>query len=89
MHIFSKELALWYQRIIPLHGMVWLRHVHFTAELLSKLSGERNRWQHQLASFANGLQQLPKDALMTAAFITYLSGQPEDVRAAVVRDWSR
>jgi hypothetical protein len=57
------------------------------AELLSKLSGERKRWQQQLASFASGLQQLPKDALMTAAFITYLSSQPEDVRAAVTQEW--
>ncbi len=34
------------------------------------------------------LERAPLSALLTAAFITYLPSHPEDVRAAVQRDWA-
>ena len=33
------------------------------------------------------LSQLPLDALLTSAFITYLPSHPEDVRSKVQKDW--
>jgi dynein heavy chain 2 len=59
------------------------------AELLSKLSGERTRWGQQLAGLDAALAQLPRDVLLAAALITYLTPHPEDVRAAVLGDWRK
>lgn len=59
------------------------------ADLLSKLSGERDRWNKQLAGLDRQLSELPMTALLAAAFVTYLPAYPEDVRAKVLQDWSR
>jgi hypothetical protein len=59
------------------------------AGLLDKLSGERGRWASQLSSLASGLAALPLEALLAAAGVVHLSGQPEDVRAAVSAEWAR
>lgn len=59
------------------------------SDLLSKLSGERDRWSKQLAGLDSQLSLLPKAALLAAAFVTYLPAHPEDIRAKVMQDWSR
>ncbi|KAL0047749.1 hypothetical protein WJX82_010930, partial [Trebouxia sp. C0006] len=55
--------------------------------LLGKLSGEKSRWEAQVAEFTQVLQQLPTGALLAAAFITYLGKEPEDVRQAKLTQW--
>ena len=41
----------------------------------------------QVAEFTQVLQQLPSGSLLAAAFITYLGGEPEDVRQATLTQW--
>jgi dynein heavy chain 2 len=57
--------------------------------LLGKLSGERSRWEQQLAELDGQLGQLPTAALLLAAFVTYLPAHPEDVRDRVLPAWAR
>ncbi|KAK9815706.1 hypothetical protein WJX72_008353 [[Myrmecia] bisecta] len=57
-------------------------------ELLSKLGGEKERWESQVAELGHALMKLPQGTLMAAAFITYLPGEPEDARAAAVATWA-
>lgn len=59
------------------------------ADLLSKLSGERDRWSQQLTDLDSQLAQLPGAALLLAAFITYLPAHPEDVRSSILPVWAR
>lgn len=40
-----------------------------------------------MAEFTQVLQQLPTGSLLAAAFITYLGGEPEDVRQATLTQW--
>ncbi|CAL4059761.1 unnamed protein product, partial [Meganyctiphanes norvegica] len=56
--------------------------------LVTKLDGEYQRWSQQVAELEDSLSWLPKESVLTAAFITYLSGEPEDVRAKTIKDWS-
>lgn len=58
-------------------------------DLLGKLSGERSRWEQQLAELDGQLGQLPAAALLLAAFVTYLPAHPEDVRDGVLPAWAR
>eukprot|EP00727_Mastigamoeba_balamuthi_P008592 m51a1_g4355 putative cytoplasmic dynein 2 heavy chain 1 (4311) ;mRNA; f:228679-242475 len=55
--------------------------------LLSKLSGERDRWQAQLKDIEAQIEALPMSALLAAGFVTYLAGCPEDMRAEIVASW--
>ena len=41
-----------------------------------------------MGELAAELQQLPQCALLAAAFITYMSAAPEDVRATCLADWA-
>ena len=41
----------------------------------------------QVAEFTQVLQQLPSSSLLAAAFITYLGGEPENVRQASLTHW--
>lgn len=40
-----------------------------------------------MAEFTQVLQHLPTGSLLAAAFITYLGGEPEDVRQATLTQW--
>ena len=42
----------------------------------------------QMKELESDLGLLPQKALLAAAFITYLSGEPEDVRSAVTSIWT-
>lgn len=57
--------------------------------LLEKLSGEGSRWNAQTKSIQESLKALPRNALLAAAFITYLGGASEDVRKRVCQEWSK
>lgn len=41
----------------------------------------------QLAELSEDLKQLPVNSLLAAAFITYLSFAPEDVRQPLMAEW--
>ncbi|GIY28883.1 cytoplasmic dynein 2 heavy chain 1 [Caerostris darwini] len=55
--------------------------------LVSKLDDEYRRWTFQLQEIDQQLEELPMKALLAAAFITYLSAEPEDERRSVVEKW--
>lgn len=58
-------------------------------DLLDKLGGERARWEQQLGGLGSELAALPAAVLAAAGFVTYLPGQPEDVRNRVMQEWLR
>jgi dynein heavy chain 2 len=41
----------------------------------------------QLTELSQDLKQLPVNALLAAAFITYLSSAPEDLRQSLITEW--
>lgn len=51
--------------------------------LLSKLSGEKERWKTQVGALSQDLNNLPKSSILSAAFIAYLPAQTEQVRKAM------
>ncbi|CAL1265870.1 unnamed protein product [Larinioides sclopetarius] len=55
--------------------------------LVSKLDDEYRRWTYQLQEIDQQLEELPMKTLLAAAFITYLSAEPEDKRRSVVERW--
>ncbi|KAJ3098912.1 Cytoplasmic dynein 2 heavy chain 1 [Phlyctochytrium planicorne] len=55
--------------------------------LLEKLSGEGKRWQAQVKSIYENIASLTKNALLSAAFITYLTPASEDLRQKYVNEW--
>ncbi|KAK6172722.1 hypothetical protein SNE40_016326 [Patella caerulea] len=55
--------------------------------LVSKLDVEYQRWNAQVGELSGELNELPKKALLGAAFITYLSSAPEDVRRQTIKNW--
>ncbi|KAK7489861.1 hypothetical protein BaRGS_00018883, partial [Batillaria attramentaria] len=55
--------------------------------LVTKLDGEHQRWNAQMGEFSQELQELPKRALLGAAFITYLACAPEDLRRDRIKSW--
>ena len=55
--------------------------------LLSQLGGEEERWKAQSATLRDKLATLPRQALLAAAFGTYLTPFPEDVRERMLGLW--
>ena len=55
--------------------------------LLGKLSGERARWEAQVKTLSSGLDALTYNAMLAAAFTSYLGGCPEDQRRAALAEW--
>lgn len=56
--------------------------------LLSKLGGEKERWDATVIEITKSLETLPSNSILAAAFVTYLGGAPEDLRASMVEQWS-
>lgn len=56
--------------------------------LLGKLSGEKGRWVETVGALDAAIADLPLACLMASAFVTYLPGVPEDVRAEVQAGWA-
>ena len=57
--------------------------------LVGKLVGEHTRWTSQVEVLQSELEELPLLSQVAASFITYLGAYPEDVRAELVRKWSK
>ncbi|KAJ3215292.1 Cytoplasmic dynein 2 heavy chain 1 [Dinochytrium kinnereticum] len=57
--------------------------------LLEKLSGEGKRWQAQVKAIYENVSSLTKNALLSAAFITYLTPASEDLRQKCVGEWKQ
>ncbi|KAJ1562887.1 Cytoplasmic dynein 2 heavy chain 1 [Nowakowskiella sp. JEL0078] len=57
--------------------------------LIEKLSSENKRWAIQIKSINEGLNYLPKNVLLSAAFVTYLGGSSVDRRAKILQDWKK
>ena len=55
--------------------------------LVGKLEGEHKRWADQVNQLNDKVQQLPRQALLAAAAITYLSQAPEDERREKMQQW--
>ena len=55
--------------------------------LVGKLEGEHKRWADGVSELNREIKQLPKQALLAAAFITYLSQAPEDERLDKLAAW--
>ena len=55
--------------------------------LVSKLKGEHQRWSHQMKDLNLELDQLPRQSLLAAAFLVYLSKAPEDKRLSMMNQW--
>ena len=56
--------------------------------LLGKLSEEKERWDKQAGTLEFEMQSLPLRSLLAAGFMNYLARSSEDVREAVVRQWT-
>ncbi|XP_034521541.1 LOW QUALITY PROTEIN: cytoplasmic dynein 2 heavy chain 1 [Ailuropoda melanoleuca] len=57
--------------------------------LLGQLDREHKRWRVQVAEITEELATLPKRAQLAAAFITYLSAAPEDLRKTCLEEWTK
>ncbi|CAH1776602.1 unnamed protein product [Owenia fusiformis] len=55
--------------------------------LVGKLDGEYQRWNTQVGELSVTLKELPMRVLLAAAFITYMSSAPEDVRRNSLNSW--
>jgi len=55
--------------------------------LLGKLHDERARWDVQLEELSVSMSSLPLNAMCAAAFVSYLGGMAENVRASMTRSW--
>ncbi len=55
--------------------------------LVGKLETEHHRWNEQVSELQRQLDQLPKLCILSAAVVTYLSSNPEDVRSEYIKDW--
>lgn len=56
--------------------------------LLSKLGGEKGRWDQQVSDISKSLETLPANVLLAAGFITFLPSHPEDFRRQMITDWA-
>ncbi|KAI8896032.1 dynein heavy chain and region D6 of dynein motor-domain-containing protein [Globomyces pollinis-pini] len=64
-----------------------LEIMHRSQGLLEKLSGEGKRWHSQYQEIDVFLKSLPRNALLSAAFMVYLAGKPEDFRQKTTQKW--
>jgi dynein heavy chain 2 len=57
--------------------------------LLEKLSGEGSRWSKQVQDITTKITTLPRNTLISAAFIVYLANATEDIRREKISSWSQ
>eukprot|EP00744_Colponema_vietnamica_P004717 GILI01006991.1.p1 GENE.GILI01006991.1~~GILI01006991.1.p1 ORF type:complete len:1793 (-),score=552.22 GILI01006991.1:127-4830(-) len=70
-------------------GLEKAEHQLTTAQdLLEKLTGEKVRWSQDAVVIKEKNKQMPRRALLCAAFLTYLTKYPEDLRAQWLKQWS-
>ncbi|KAF5224191.1 hypothetical protein ECC02_002777 [Trypanosoma cruzi] len=57
-------------------------------ELLEKLGSEKTRWAQDAEKIETDNRLLPRRALLSAAFMTYIAKETEDVRQRYFKQWS-
>ncbi|KAL9646808.1 hypothetical protein ABK040_013670 [Willaertia magna] len=57
--------------------------------LLSKLGGEKERWEKQVEKETKELKELPYLSLLAAAFMIYLPDTPENIRTEYIEKWKQ
>jgi len=55
--------------------------------LLQQLSGENERWRAQVQTLEREMSLVPARALVSSAYVAYLGGANENVRASMLSDW--
>ncbi|XP_064481252.1 cytoplasmic dynein 2 heavy chain 1-like [Ornithodoros turicata] len=81
---FTKEAAE-----IEIHLRGANETIATAEDMVQQLDGEYHRWTRQLAEMEEELKELPLRCLAASAFLTYLSGCSEDVRAAALTLWCK
>ncbi|KAL3981550.1 Dynein heavy chain N-terminal region 2 family protein [Acanthocheilonema viteae] len=57
--------------------------------LIDRLSGEYERWQMQIGNLQSELDCLEKGSLLSAAFVTFLGSESEQVRNEILSKWQK
>ena len=55
--------------------------------LVIGLDGEYQRWNIEVQNMEKHLEQIPRFSMLAAAFVTYLSAAPEDIRRRAMDQW--
>ena len=55
--------------------------------LVEGLEGEFDRWNDEVGRMERDLEKIPLSSILAAAFLTYLSNEPEDVRKKYMEKW--
>ncbi|XP_068211563.1 cytoplasmic dynein 2 heavy chain 1 [Palaemon carinicauda] len=58
-------------------------------KLVTQLEGEYQRWSQQVEELSSSITGLPNESILAAAFITYLSEAPENIRKSTLGHWSK
>jgi dynein heavy chain 2 len=61
--------------------------IYSAQNLLGKLDGEKTRWSNQASEINSSIESLPRDTLLSAGFVNYLSGSAEEVRKGLLGGW--
>ncbi|XP_068082912.1 cytoplasmic dynein 2 heavy chain 1 [Anabrus simplex] len=82
LNTYTKEAAA-----IEIHLNKAQDTINAAEGLVGKLNDEYERWKDQLKELSQDLEQLPLNTLLAAAFLTYLSNSPEDIRTSLMTKW--
>ena len=55
--------------------------------LVIGLDGEYQRWNIEVQNMEKDLEKIPRFSMLAAAFVTYLSAAPEDIRRKATDQW--
>ncbi|KAI4463438.1 dynein heavy chain family protein [Holotrichia oblita] len=80
---YTKEAAE-----IEIHLGMAQETLQAAERLVDKLNDEYSRWQKQLSELSEEIKSLPNYCLLAAAFVSYLSGEPEDTRINLLQTWN-
>ena len=64
------------------------KQLNAAESLLSKLTSEKERWSLDTTRIRDSLKQVPRMALISAGFITFLTGESEETRGKFVAQWA-
>ncbi|VDN84039.1 unnamed protein product [Brugia pahangi] len=68
-------------------GLAANETINVAGTLIDRLSGEYERWQEQIGNLQNELDCLEKGSLLSAAFVTFLGSESEQVRNEILNKW--
>ncbi|KAM3726645.1 Cytoplasmic dynein 2 heavy chain [Dirofilaria immitis] len=86
MEKLSKGLETVDERVIELKNN-FEETIGVAETLIDRLSGEYERWQDQISNLQNELNCLEKGSLLSAAFVTFLGSESEQVRNEILYKW--